>query len=262
MSGDPMDGPLLKVERANYHIRELEAIFRRYIHANAKAMHPKRHADTRKTHVARFGLSLPRHVPAVIGDAVHNLRVSLDHAYWIMVEDNGGKFRRTVSFPFGGDLVSVKASLNGHPADTKPREEVIDLIVNDLQPFPLGRYHLYDLHTLDILDKHKLLIPTKLQIKLTDTKQLRAVAGEVVINMVGGGTGTTLISNIPTGGNGSVFGAPGWDRFEYTGNLQDALSILFGDGPFDTRPVLNTLTTLAHNVASAIQSLAGWHSRN
>ena len=252
-----MEGPLLKVERADYHIRELEGIFRRYIRTNIKAMRPKKNRHKWKANPARLGTRWPRHLPAVIGDAIHNLRVSLDHAYWIMVEDNGGVWQKTVKFPFGGDVKSIKGALNGYPATAKPNDTVLKFILDDLQPFPGGIHELYDLHSLDITDKHKLLIPNRVGIRITDTDRVRMFRVDgAPIDLVGEAGGSVLISGLAGSGD-SLFEAP---ALEYTGNLQDALSILFGEGEFENRPVLDTLRTLRESVTGAVKGLAELHS--
>ena len=157
----PMFGPLLKIERADYHMKQLESFLRRYVRMNAKPFKGKKgQKATEKRIVRRLGTKLPIHTPVVIGDIVHNLRVSLDHAYWVLVEANGGEFTRYVKFPFGGDKSSVKGSINGTNKNALPAQSVLDYIVNEMQPFDGGAHDLYDLHNLDIMDKHKLLLPT------------------------------------------------------------------------------------------------------
>jgi len=84
-----MRGPLLKIERADHHISQLEEAFARYVEANVEAMKGELNPDRGKWK-ARLGLAIPDVTALIIGDVIHNLRVSLDHAYWIMVENNGG----------------------------------------------------------------------------------------------------------------------------------------------------------------------------
>lgn len=253
---NPMDGPLLKIERADYHIGEIEGIFRRYISANAKAMRPKKHRNARQG-TARIGLKFPRKLPAVIGDAIHNLRVALDHAYWIMVEDNGGEWHKSIKFPFFDSIEQGKNTLRGYTASSKPNDEVLDFIFDDLQPAPGGRHELYDLHTLDITDKHKLLIPSRVGITLESGRAIRMFNGEVWRSLAGPLEGGSAQLVLTIAGGGSLVEA---QKIEYNGNLQHALSILFGEGEFENRPVLATLRMLRESVTGAVKGLAELHS--
>lgn len=72
-------GPNLKLSRAEHHISELETIFRRYVNAHLRAGRAQKDGHRGKGPVV-FGAQMPKHVPTVLGDAIHNLRVSLDHA--------------------------------------------------------------------------------------------------------------------------------------------------------------------------------------
>ena len=242
-----MYGPLLKVERANYHMTELEAILRRYIRANAKAMRGKINNRTKEYLPVKFVTQLPEHTPTVIGDIVHNLRVSLDHAYWIMVEANGGNFCKHVKFPFGGDRKSIEGSINGQTKTSFPKKEVLDYILTDLQPFEGGALNLYDLHRLDITDKHKLLLPTY--------REFRFEAGQTLYFRNGGaltgesGAASLIMSNPAE----AMFAGRG--PIKYTGNVQKAIKVLFGEGEMENRPVLETLRTLSRNIASSIDAL-------
>jgi len=243
----PMYGPLLKVKRANYHMIELEAILRRYIRANAKAMRGKINKSTKEYLPVDFVTQLPEHTPTVIGDIVHNLRVSLDHAYWILVEANGGEFSNRVKFHFGSDRPSVEGSINGQAKSTLPHQDVIDFIINDMQPYRGGALHLYDLHRLDITDKHHLLLPTNREFRFEAGAKISFAGspGGII-----GEDGARLILSNPSE---AMFA--GYGPIKYTGNIQKAIIVLFGEGSLHNRPVLETLCTLSKNITSSIEAL-------
>ena len=244
MAKTNMKGPLLKVDRADHHMKELEGIFRRYIRANIRDMTGKKGNVNKGYEHRGFVTQLSKHTPTVIGDIVHNLRVALEHAHWILVEYNGGVFDRHITFPFGKDRPSVKGSINGKTKTQVPSQEVIDFILDEMQPFEGGRLDLYDLHKLDILDKHEMLLPTYRQIWIPK--------GETLL----------IEGRPPLSDGGLVISDPNVPMFtvntpvKYTGNIQKAITVLFGKGPMEQRPVLDTLSTLSENVRSSIISLA------
>lgn len=247
-----MHGPLLKVERANHHIDQLVAIFREHIDLHVKTRMVQGNANSGKPFESEISALLPRHTATVIGDVVHNLRVALEHAYWVSVRENSGQFGKAGTFPFGKIKADTEASVNGWPATAKPRQDVIRFILDDLEPFEGGRLGLYDLHKLDITDKHDLLLPTLMAFTFREGDELRIhTMGRPPLVLIGGKGESGFIAppNLQT-----LFGVEnGW--FEYTGNIYDAFSVLFGPGPLEKRPVIDTLRMLSQNTAGAIKAI-------
>jgi hypothetical protein len=98
----------------------------------------------------------------ICGDAVHNLRSALDHAYWETVSPiaQNDSERRQIQFPFKETKDGFdKAVKEGFPA--RVSDQFRDAILG-LRAYkePGGNELLYLIHEFDILDKHKLLIPT------------------------------------------------------------------------------------------------------
>ena len=241
-----MFGPLLKVERANYHINQLEEIFSRYIRANVKSIRGKRNANTGKN-LRQFGLKLPLHTPTVIGDAVHNLRVSLDHAYYILVDSIGvvdETSRKYIKFPFCYTKEEAIGTLKGHSKTFGIEKNISNFIINEIEPFEGGKLNLYEVNRLDITDKHHLLLPTyrKFDIGPNTLK----IGGKTLQGV----EGTSFIIKHPSE---SMFSSDG--PIEYSGNLQESISILFGEGEMENSPVLETLSSLSKNIKSSIIGL-------
>ncbi len=155
-------GPFLKLERAKHHILELSRILSAYKRANDKLF--IRQAQPNRRHKVRNlgSTKLPRDTPTILGDAIHNLRVCLDHAYSILVEANGHTRTDYTRFPFGKDRQSIEGFINGQiGTGNGPSEAIRDLILDRIQPYPGGEAGgLYAVHRLDISDKHSILIPT------------------------------------------------------------------------------------------------------
>lgn len=103
--------------------------------------------------------SVPANMALIIGDIIHNLRVSLDLLATDLVRINN-KSPRKVYFPFANSKSEIDKQIkdkNFHRAS----DEAIALLRDAIKPFggDDGNGLLYALHNADIMDKHKLLIP-------------------------------------------------------------------------------------------------------
>jgi hypothetical protein len=150
----------LKIERANKHIDELNAIVRslpdRYIatiERNEEARCQRIKHEFPDAEAIALNLSL------IIGDAFHNLRTALDYAWLRTLE------RLTPSvvtdrskFPAYKTLQDLEGALKGIKIDVAS-PALYKRTVSDIQPYEAGNYHIFCLHSLDISDKHQLLIP-------------------------------------------------------------------------------------------------------
>jgi len=91
-----------------------------------------------------------------IGDVIHNLRSALDHLYFQLVTANGETPDRSTYFPIKKDRASYqqdRARFEQQIGSAAAAE------LDKLEPYPEGSPFLWDLHQLDITDKHKLLVP-------------------------------------------------------------------------------------------------------
>lgn len=244
-------GPNLKMDRAEHHINELESIFRRYVIDNMRRARPKKKRDGREVPSRRVGSKLPEHVPTVLGDAIHNLRVALDHAYTIVVEANGGTTTDWTVFKFGKDRQSLEGSMKGAKEDRLP-DAIITRILDEIEPYEGGKLSLYDLHRLDITDKHSVLLPLHRAMHIDKFDFLDAAG-----RPTGGIRGMTLISanqhNTVTGGIIEISGDAG---FKLHGNPHSAFDILFGPGTLQNESVLTTIRRLQANVRTALGILS------
>ena len=241
---DPLNfkGPLLKAERAEHHIGHLEKIFAAYKDANLEAFNNKRFGS-RGEELRTFGLPLPDHTPTVLGDALHNLRASLDHAYCILVEANGGQVNEYTKFPFAkkhGARNDLKASIEGHAKNgNAPSRAVIDYIFDTIQPFVDGAgADLVAIHVLDIADKHMILLPTHHR-----TEVVNVTIGGNTLNVVTEGFGTgMLLINTPAPNNP---------------NSKMTVTPCFGRGqPLEWQPIIPTLKRLHARVVETLAALS------
>jgi hypothetical protein len=71
---------------------------------------PWRHRKDEDPNVARVGTNLPKHVPTILADAVHNLRTALDHTYCQLVTHNGSVPNTQTQFYFAKDRSALEGT--------------------------------------------------------------------------------------------------------------------------------------------------------
>jgi hypothetical protein len=151
-------GPQRKVERAQRHIDNLEETIEGYV-----ARHPYRIVleatpdGRRHNWTIRVRENIPESLPLVIGDAIHNLRSALDLLACDLVQQNNGS-TDNVYFPFAKDETELQEAIKKRHAD-RAAPDVVHMI-RGLKPYKKGGDNLLRaVHDLDIIDKHRLVIP-------------------------------------------------------------------------------------------------------
>ncbi|MEQ1930538.1 MAG: hypothetical protein ABL957_08390 [Parvularculaceae bacterium] len=231
-------GPRLKLKRADHHIGDLETIFSRYVDKNREGFRANRNNPSQ---TRQFGQDFPEDMPTILGDAIHNLRVTLDHAYFLLTVSPD---HRTM-FPFSKDRPSLVGSINGQTS--KPRQDIVDFIVNNIQPYAGGQLSFYDLHRLDITDKHATILPTPrvMRVQRLDLLDPNGGPGNVMRNVA-------IVT--PHGQDITALSVQGAAAQLYD-NPQSVFDILFGPGPLENESILRTLNTLRDNVFGALEAL-------
>ncbi len=154
-----MDSAYLKVKRAEKHLAELSQLFKRgkpfgyYLETNCKT-------GERAT-FAKRDEEVANEAAIVIGDVLHNLRAAIDHAYWNCTEKHAKSDveRRNIQFPITSTETALRDSvLPGLPS--RVSQDFANALAS-LKPYrDGGNLLLCAIHDLDVMDKHKLLIPT------------------------------------------------------------------------------------------------------
>jgi hypothetical protein len=93
------DSARMKVRRAQGHIDDLKFAFDRFIetHPHTFVFDTDTETNTRSVEV-RFGEAIPPEFSLILGDAIHNLRTSLDHAAWELIGIDSGTQDRFTPF--------------------------------------------------------------------------------------------------------------------------------------------------------------------
>lgn len=155
-----LDGVRGKIRRAKEHIENLKTELRAFRNRGAYVQvgHDEPETGDRVVRL-RVGEEFPPQISLVLGDAIHNLRSSLDYlAYQLCIASRGTPDDNT-GFPIWHRppaVPDVKAEVTRKipRANTK----VIGCI-KTLEPYKGGKGDIvWRLHRLDIMDKHKLLI--------------------------------------------------------------------------------------------------------
>ncbi|EGR3202493.1 hypothetical protein ACVXSW_001519 [Vibrio parahaemolyticus] len=161
-----MDSAILKLKRAKKHYSELCTLFdkkkpfRYFLETNCKT-------GLRAT-FAKRDVAVANDAAIIIGDLIHNLRAAIDHTYWSCTSDfakSDGE-KRNIQFPITSNEEALKASIL--PGLPKRVSESFCKGLASLKPYrDNGNRLLCAIHDLDVMDKHKLLIPTGNYTKIT-----------------------------------------------------------------------------------------------
>jgi hypothetical protein len=157
----------LKIERAKEHINHLNLIARDFAETKSHEAFiehdPEGGDDLLKV---RAGL-LPTDFALVLGDAAHNLIAALDYTINEIEFRTRGFRSKYTKFPMYDTRNALIGAVGGGFKEKAPKQ-VIECIVDVIQPY-LGGHNaiLYCLHTIELEDKHRLLIP-KLELKFVD----------------------------------------------------------------------------------------------
>jgi hypothetical protein len=232
-------GPRLKVERAEQHIGELEDIFAQYVRDNVKRL--------RGETVPTF----PKYIPTVLGDALHNLRAALDHAYHIVAEANCAVSSDRRQFPFGKHRQRLEDFIKKwKQQQITPSDKVIAAILDEIEPYEGGKLGLYGLHRLDITDKHTVLIPTVSTLHIEQLDYVDPTGAK----HTGAIQGITIVGDQSKGLE--FIGVDGGGHTELQGDPKHAFAICFQKGhPFEADSILATVRSLKTSTVKALDIL-------
>jgi hypothetical protein len=164
---DVFYGSKLKVKRADHHIRTLKDTLNAFMQTEFYRVRIEEDVEVRGQRFIppfhRVKVEIfqepPSDIPLIIGDAIHNLRSALDLAVCEMIEGFGGTVTPRTHFPIRNSREEVVSAIKegavyGAPCD------LVTFLIEIIQPYEGGNDSLYTLHTLDIRDKHRIIIPT------------------------------------------------------------------------------------------------------
>ena len=150
----------LKVDRAKKHIADIKATIQELQDSFASTVeHDSKSGVVALKYDSPEAPRIVNEIALMFGDAVHNLRTSLDYA-WVAVmrQINPAMVDGYTKFPFREALKGLDAALTGRKINVAaPR--LFDGMRTDIKPYRGGNDSLCRLHDLNIADKHLLLTP-------------------------------------------------------------------------------------------------------
>jgi len=150
-----LEGTRLKLARGRRHIEDLREALE--VHFQPEPYRVIRREDEHGDLVYSVQVvnELPTELGAIVGDAIHNTRSALDLLCWQLVTAGGGRPDRNTSFPMpqserGFDGVAQRCLAGASSRTVR--------FIKRLKPWPGGNETLFQLHQLDIADKHRLIL--------------------------------------------------------------------------------------------------------
>lgn len=254
-----------KIERANKHIADLSLKVADFLGGNPYHAVPKYHV---KEDITAFVLDrwedVPEPIPEIIGDALHNLRSALDHLANTLVERGvQSEIKRPdkprTYFPICESSKKYEAEA---PRKVEGmRQPDIDAIAL-LKPYLGGTDILWGLHTLDIIDKHRMIVTTgsaveSISFVLNAGYLSRHSKGR--INLPQSLISPRRVSQSPktrivAGNKGDIVAGRIGD-YERNEHVELTFTVTFDEPEiFEGRPVMETLKQLADLVSGIVDS--------
>jgi hypothetical protein len=158
MTGE-LSGVSLKLQRARHHFSDLEYAVAAFHESHPYRVGVKRDTATRKPiYFVESVEPTPSYLALIASDIFHNLRSSLDHlaAQLVIAGTGNPKVGRSTQFPIFDDHAKFVKQSTGRIAGMTA--SAINAITS-LEPWKGGKgHHLWELHELNIIDKHRLLL--------------------------------------------------------------------------------------------------------
>ena len=249
MTDKTFKGARLKIDRANRHIHELIHIITRFLDTDFCRLvtEPEEGNTGRNRLKVVASADYPPHIPLIVGDAIHNLRSALDHVV-VQITGIDADF---MGLPTGKKRYDIESKSTSYKTIKQTAPPFAQFILDEIQPYSGGKFKIWELGKLDIIDKHKLIIPT---INISSLMNFE-VEYERGIRF------TNAMAEVGAGGVVNIAIAPGAIKIHNHG--KPAVNIRFGPGtPFENQAVLETIANLAELTSQAIQALETFYYGN
>lgn len=157
---DVVDRLAAKAKWAKKHIEELETSLSDFVGPPHTASEFIRFEDDHNTRERSYYCvrvpEVPIDFPVIVGDALQNMRSALDHLACHLVSVGGGMVQTRTSFPIARSMEEY-TSANFRRKIEGMRPEAANTI-DGFQPYKGGNFLLWELHELNRIDKHRLLL--------------------------------------------------------------------------------------------------------
>ena len=152
-----VDAIKVKINRGRKHIADASDFIDLYLSRNPFSVSTRRDPQTHRLIYFVNNVDQPDpQLAGIVGDALHNLRSSLDHIAYRLVENGTGMPpSRHIYFPIFDDRTNYNS--HGHRQVRGASPNAVQAI-DAIRPYREGNSRLWQLHKLNIVDKHRLLL--------------------------------------------------------------------------------------------------------
>lgn len=151
-----------RLARADYHLRTIKRMAREYYRSDDHLISGEYDANKFQTELNHSSPIPDARLQAIIGECVHDLRSSLDHLAWLMVEKvHPGATNESTAFPISkGGPTANKKGVQPPPNIGGGASLAARRVIRDNQPYIVtpnapDTDALWILHRLWIVDKHR-----------------------------------------------------------------------------------------------------------
>jgi hypothetical protein len=149
----------LKIDRANKHIADIEARIRTLHDSQTSVIEMDQNTGCETLKYEFPDVTAFTDIALMLGDAIHNLNCALDYT-WLQTIEKVAPYLigDRAKFPVGKTVNDVEGLLRKVSVHIKT-PALFNFIVRQIQPCDGVGSEIWPAHTLDIRDKHRLLIP-------------------------------------------------------------------------------------------------------
>lgn len=166
----PVSSARLKLKRAHEHIAEIKNRVDLLPASDVASVGVN--SDTGQKFVKHdiMDKSALEDIALYMGDAVHNLKSALDHAWLAVITRLAPRsLCHKTLFPVYPTPELLEDALRKREIDTSSKA-LFNVVINDIKPYKGGDHAIWAIHKLDITDKHKLLVPIATYSTITGLK--------------------------------------------------------------------------------------------
>ena len=155
---------LAKVNHAKRHLDQLTHAVASYLSSSPYQLSARENLSTKMWDIFVAGLTqTPESITMISGDVIYNLRSALDHVAWGLVRVNGPPPQPNgIYFPIANNSAAYKEKRKklvglATPAAVHQIDALMPYQADPSTP-TLGNDHLWHLHRLNIIDKHRAIL--------------------------------------------------------------------------------------------------------
>lgn len=253
----PSSAALLKIQRANYHFRNLSKEIEVYLSKKPLRLFTRLdRTEVTETHSFEQVIPFPASLPLILGDAIHNLRSALDVKMFELIGTQAEQ-PKNVQFPFASSAEKFEKTIKQREVYLAG-DNVVSLL-SEIKPYPGGNDLLCGLHDLDIADKHRLILVitgTGTINSLDFEKMVPGIKGYASVNMILADGVKFIVQHKFRNRKERKLIWKHHPSDEYERATQPNLEVVFGENEaFANHPVITIVERLISEVTAVVHSL-------